>query len=85
MVEIGERTNNQVKLGPASFYRSLNEAIASGLIAESNARPGPELDDARRSRYYRLTALGRKVAEAETSRLTAMLAATRRVLSKSQP
>ena len=39
----------------------------SGLITESDARPPSEWDDERR-RYYALTTLGRKVAEAEAER-----------------
>jgi|HubBroStandDraft_1064217.scaffolds.fasta_scaffold158043_1 DNA-binding PadR family transcriptional regulator len=81
MVEIAERTGNQVKLGPASFYRILNDAIGAGLVEESKSRPSPDLDDSRRSRYYRLTSLGRKVAKAETERLSAMLAVSRRMLA----
>jgi DNA-binding MarR family transcriptional regulator len=39
-----------------------------GLIEESDARPDPHLDDARR-RYYRITPSGRKVAQAEAARM----------------
>ena len=42
--------------------------MASHIIEESDERPAPELDDARR-RYYRLTALGRCVLDAECERL----------------
>ena len=42
--------------------------IEADLIEESDERPAPELDDARR-RYYRLTALGRRVLDAECERL----------------
>jgi DNA-binding PadR family transcriptional regulator len=42
--------------------------IDAGLIEESDERPAPELDDARR-RYYRLTELGKKVLDAECERL----------------
>jgi hypothetical protein len=38
------------------------------LIEESDERPDPHLDDERR-RYYRITALGQRVVEAETIRL----------------
>jgi DNA-binding MarR family transcriptional regulator len=40
-----------------------------GLIEDVDERPDPDLDDERR-RYYRLTAVGRRVAEAETERLS---------------
>jgi hypothetical protein len=41
---------------------------AAGLVEESGERPDPELDDERR-RYYRMTALGRRVVRAEAQRL----------------
>ena len=39
-----------------------------GLIEEAAERPDPHLDDERR-RYYRITAYGRKVAQAEAARM----------------
>jgi DNA-binding PadR family transcriptional regulator len=42
--------------------------LDQGLIEESEDRPGPHLDDERR-RYYRITPLGRRVAQAEAVRL----------------
>jgi DNA-binding MarR family transcriptional regulator len=43
-----------------------------GFIEESDERPDPHLDDERR-RYYRITALGRKAAEAEVARMRALV------------
>jgi DNA-binding PadR family transcriptional regulator len=42
--------------------------IEAELIEESDERPAPEVDDARR-RYYRLTPLGKRVLDAECERL----------------
>jgi DNA-binding MarR family transcriptional regulator len=42
--------------------------LEQGLIEEFADRPDPHLDDGRR-RYYRITPLGRRVAEAEAIRL----------------
>src|SRR5580698_807071 len=64
MQEVLERTTGKVRLWPATLYGSIKRLIEAGLIEESNSRPAPELDDARR-RYYRLTALGRHVLDAE--------------------
>ncbi len=66
--EIVQRTGGKLKLGPGVLYGSINKLLDQGLIEESNQRPDAHLDDERR-RYYRLTALGRKVAQAETSRM----------------
>ena len=42
--------------------------LAHNLIAETDERPDPALDDERR-RYYRLTDFGKRVAQAELERL----------------
>ncbi len=72
MQEVLERTNGTVRLWPATLYGALQRMIAEGLIAESEERPAPELDDARR-RYYTLTRLGRTVLDLECERLRDML------------
>ena len=50
--------------------------LASGLVEESDERPDPELDDARR-RYYRITTLGKRTVRAETERLASAVTAAR--------
>jgi DNA-binding PadR family transcriptional regulator len=68
MQEVLNRTTGKVRLWPATLYGSIKRLIEADLIEESDERPAPELDDARR-RYYRLTALGRRVLDAEYVRL----------------
>jgi DNA-binding PadR family transcriptional regulator len=68
MQEVLGRTDGKVRLWPATLYGSIKRLIEADLIEESDERPAPELDDARR-RYYRLTALGRRVLDAECERL----------------
>jgi DNA-binding PadR family transcriptional regulator len=68
MQEVLDRTAGKVRLWPATLYGTLQRLIESELIEESDLRPAPDLDDARR-RYYRLTALGRDVLRAESARL----------------
>jgi hypothetical protein len=46
--------------------------LGTGLVAESDERPAPELDDQRR-RYYRITELGRSVARGEVARMEALV------------
>ena len=67
--EVAARTNNQIKLGAATLYRSLQRMLDQGLIVETGDRPTPELDDERR-RYYRITSFGESVAREEARRLT---------------
>lgn len=68
MQEVLERTAGGVRLWPATLYGALRKLIEEGLIEESDERPDPSLDDARR-RYYRMTPLGRRVLSAESRRL----------------
>lgn len=68
MQEVLDRTGGKVRLWPATLYGSIKRLIEAGLIEESDERPAPELDDARR-RYYCLTTLGRGVLDAECERL----------------
>ncbi|HTP35432.1 MAG TPA: helix-turn-helix transcriptional regulator [Candidatus Acidoferrales bacterium] len=77
MQEVLERTNGAVRIWPATLYGALQRMIADGLIEESEERPAPELDDARR-RYYRLTRLGRSVLDRECERLREMLRVAQR-------
>ncbi|MBZ5576534.1 MAG: PadR family transcriptional regulator [Acidobacteriia bacterium] len=66
--EIARRTNGKLTLGAGVLYGSINKMIEQGMIEESADRPDAHLDDERR-RYYRLTAFGRKVAQAEAARM----------------
>ena len=68
MQEVLDRTGGKVRLWPATLYGSIKRLREADLIEESDERPTPELDDARR-RYYRLTTLGRRVLDAECERL----------------
>ena len=68
MQDVLSRTTGKVRLWPATLYGSIKRLVEAGLIEESEERPAPESDDARR-RYYRLTALGRRVFDAECERL----------------
>jgi DNA-binding PadR family transcriptional regulator len=68
MQDVLDRTDGKVRLWPATLYGSIKRLIETELIEESDERPAPELDDARR-RYYRLTAVGRRALDAECERL----------------
>jgi DNA-binding PadR family transcriptional regulator len=76
MQDVLNRTIGKVRLWPATLYGSIKRLIEAGLIEESNERPAPEFDDARR-RYYRLTLLGKSVLEAECDRLQELVRAIR--------
>jgi DNA-binding PadR family transcriptional regulator len=76
MKEVEAYTGGKLRLGPGTLYRSIKGMLAEGLIAESDERPDPALDDERR-RYYRLTEFGQRVARAELDRLTQLVAVGR--------
>ena len=76
MAEVVRITNGSIRLGPGAIYTTIRRLLDDGLIAESDERPDPELDDQRR-RYYRLTALGRTVAASEVRRLETLVQASR--------
>jgi DNA-binding PadR family transcriptional regulator len=66
--EIMQRTGGKLNLGSCALYGSINRMLEQELIEESDERPDAHLDDQRR-RYYRITALGRRAAQAEAIRL----------------
>jgi DNA-binding PadR family transcriptional regulator len=76
MQAVLNRTTGKVRLWPATLYGSIKWLIEAELIEESDERPAPEEDDARR-RYYKLTPLGKRVLEAECDRLQELVNAIR--------
>lgn len=74
--ELERRTGGRVPPSTGSVYLAIQRLEDDGLVEESSERPDPADDDSRR-RYYRLTDLGRGVAEAEAERLAALLGLAR--------
>jgi DNA-binding PadR family transcriptional regulator len=72
MRDVRERTGGRLKLGPGTLYGSIKRMLEQGLIEEVRKPPSGPGDDERR-RYYRLTRLGRRAAEAEAARLADVL------------
>ena len=78
LLDVAERTGGTLRFSPSSLYASIKRLLHQGLIEELAERPDPDEDDERR-RYYRLTRLGRKVAEVEARRLEQLLADARAI------
>ena len=76
MQEVAASTEGQMRLGPGTLYRSIKQLLEAGLIAEAGQRTDAALSDERR-RYYRLTDLGQRVAQAEALRLARLVAQAR--------
>jgi DNA-binding PadR family transcriptional regulator len=74
MQDVAERTGGSMRLSPGTLYGSIKRMLEDGLILELRAKDRPDAaNDDERRRYYRLTPLGRKVAKAETTRLSEMV------------
>jgi DNA-binding PadR family transcriptional regulator len=67
-------TAGTVRLGPGTLYRTIGRLLADGLVEEVEGGDPAAPHDARR-RYYRLTPLGRRAAQAEATLLERMVAA----------
>jgi DNA-binding PadR family transcriptional regulator len=76
MLDTEERTDGALVLQIGTLYRALQRMKEAGLIDDSDRRPSGEAGDERRI-YYVVTALGRRVAEAEAVRLAGLLRAAR--------
>jgi DNA-binding PadR family transcriptional regulator len=76
MLEVEANTDGQVVMGPGTLYGSIKRMLNADLIAESDERADPDMDDQRR-RYYRLTGLGRRVLGLEAERLASQVRVAR--------
>src|SRR5918995_5234794 len=74
--EVARRTDGAIRLSAGTLYTLIRRFVQDGVIAESDERPDPALDDERR-RYYRITDFGREVAGAEAKRLSALVETAR--------
>ncbi|MBA2609963.1 MAG: PadR family transcriptional regulator [Actinobacteria bacterium] len=73
MQEVEELSDGSVKMGPGTLYGTLNRLVGDGLIEETTATRKRGADDDDRRRYYRLTAVGERVASTELARLQALV------------
>ena len=76
MKQVEEESQGKVNMGPGTLYGSLGRMIETGLIAESDRKVDPEMDDERRV-YYRITALGQNSLETELERYREVVAVAR--------
>jgi DNA-binding PadR family transcriptional regulator len=85
MKAVEDETGGEIVIPLGSLYGAIKRMIVGGLIAESDERPDPDLDDERR-RYYRITATGEQTLRAEMERLerTLAIARSKRVFGKAE-
>jgi len=67
MRRVDELTDGSVRMGPGTLYGTLNRLLKDRLITEVTAEVARDEND--RRRFYRLTASGEQVAQAELTRL----------------
>jgi len=82
--EVETRTGGNVQLSTGTLYAIIKRLLMDGAIEEIGSRI--DGDDERR-RYYRLTALGRRIAAAEAARMSELVASARRkkLIGKPRP
>jgi DNA-binding PadR family transcriptional regulator len=69
MEEVEQASGGRVRVGPGTLYEALQSLEKKGLVEAVPNKPG---DDPRR-RYLKLTLMGRKVLQAEASRLSDLM------------
>jgi DNA-binding PadR family transcriptional regulator len=69
MEEVEQASGGRIRVGPGTLYEALQSLEKKGLVEVVPNKPG---DDPRR-RYQKLTPLGRKVLQAEASRLSDLM------------
>ncbi|MCH8255020.1 MAG: PAS domain S-box protein, partial [Gemmatimonadetes bacterium] len=74
--EVVRRSGGSLRLDAGSFYRLLRRLLEDGLITQLDHRSRPGAED-RRRRYYKLSALGKRVVGAEAKRMANLLAEIR--------
>lgn len=84
MREVAERSSGDVVLQAGALYRHLKRMLAEGLIEEVSAPAGTAGRDPRR-RYYRVTAFGRAVLDAEVDRMSTLVRAARLTAAGKRP
>ena len=85
MRQVEEQSSGRIRLGPGTLYSSIQALLEEGLIEEVDLSRKSESFDERR-RYYQLTTFGRRVAGAETERLSKLVSqAIASLLPRSKP
>jgi DNA-binding PadR family transcriptional regulator len=73
MQDVRERSGGRLAMYSGSFYRHLLRLMEAGLVAEVAGSESAKDKDPRRGVSYRLTAAGKRVLEAERTRLVDLL------------
>jgi DNA-binding PadR family transcriptional regulator len=77
MKQVTQDSEGKVSMGNGTLYGSLKRMLDAGLVAESDKKIDPDMDDQRRI-YYKITGLGKKVLSEELDRYEHVVALTKR-------
>ncbi len=80
MKQVEADSESKVSMGPGTLYGSLKRMLDSGLVAESDKKIDPNMDDQRRI-YYKITGAGKQALEAELERYRRVISLTKRYAS----
>lgn len=82
MQEIARQSEGKYRLGPGTLYDNLQKLIDREWVEELGRKPG---DDDPRRRYYRLSATGQGILQAEIDRLSEVVREGRSRLRSLKP
>ncbi len=74
--DVFDRTDGRMNLWPGMLYGALKKMVDAGYVVETRAPAGFEAGGGR-PRFYRLTALGRRVSAAEAERFARLVETAR--------
>lgn len=79
--DVLDQTDGDLRLWPATLYRTLDDMVAAGLIEEMPDAARPE-DASPRARYYRATGSGRRELADAAERMAALAGTARHRLRR---
>ena len=79
--DVLEQTDGDLRLWPATLYRTLDDMVTAGLIEEAPDAARPE-DASARARYYRATSRGRRELAEAAERMAALAGTARQRLRR---
>lgn len=77
MQDVRGLSDEKIRLGPGTLYSTIQRLLEFDLIEETEGTGEPS-DHEKRRRYYKLTAVGRTVLDAEINRMDSLVRLARR-------
>lgn len=84
MKQVETDSAGRIRMGAGTLYGSLKRMLDAGLVAESDKRIDPEMDDQRRI-YYRITDYGSSALTTEIERLDGLVSRAKKLKLHPKP